>query len=58
VLDKTENPFVASSLAALNDFMSIEDIANESIENLINFLVEKVKIDFLTMKLQPNYCKR
>ncbi len=50
VLDKAENPFSntfgASSLATLTDFMSIEDIANASLEDLIAFLVEKSKNRF------------
>ncbi len=50
VLDKAENPFSntfgTSSLATLTDFMSIEELANTSIEELITFLVEKGKNRF------------
>ncbi|WP_031270948.1 MULTISPECIES: IS110 family RNA-guided transposase [Clostridium] len=50
VLDKSENPFSntfgASSLATLTDYMSIEELANSSIEDLVSFLVEKSKNRF------------
>lgn len=50
VLDKKENPFSdtfgATSLAVLTDFMSTEELANASIEDLVAFLVEKSKNRF------------
>lgn len=50
VLDKKENPFSdtfgATSLAVLTDFMSTEELANASIEDLVAFLVAKSKNRF------------
>ena len=50
VLDKKEHPFSntfgASSLASLTEFLSAEDIANSSIEDLVAFLVAKSKNRF------------
>ncbi|NOW24294.1 transposase [Clostridium butyricum] len=50
VLDKNETPFSnifgATSEAVLTDYMSAEDIANTSIENLITFLIDKSKNRF------------
>ena len=50
VLEKAENPFSntfgASSLATLTDFMTIEDLASSSLEDLIVFLVKKGKNRF------------
>lgn len=50
VLDKKENPFSntfgATSLAVLTEFMSTEELANASIEDLVSFLVEKSKNRF------------
>ncbi|EHJ02141.1 LOW QUALITY PROTEIN: hypothetical protein CDLVIII_5671 [Clostridium sp. DL-VIII] len=50
VLDKSENPFPntfgATSLAVLTEYMSTEELANASIEDLVAFLVEKSKNRF------------
>lgn len=50
VLDKNETPFSnifgATSEAILTDYMSTEDIANTSIEDLVNFLIDKSKNRF------------
>ena len=50
VLDKNETPFSntfgVTSEAVLTDYMSVEDVANTSIEDLISFLVEKSKNRF------------
>ncbi|ALB45933.1 IS110 family transposase [Clostridium beijerinckii NRRL B-598] len=50
VLDKSENPFSntfgATSVAVLTEYMSTEELANASIENLVAFLVEKNKNRF------------
>lgn len=50
VLDKSENPFSntfgATSLAVLTEYMSTEELANASIEDLVAFLVEKSKNRF------------
>lgn len=50
VLDKNESPFSntfgASSLAVLTEFMSIEELATASLEDLIAFLVDKSKNRF------------
>ncbi|HHX63252.1 MAG TPA: IS110 family transposase [Epulopiscium sp.] len=50
VLDKKDLPFSntfgASSMATLTDFLSTEDIANTSIEDLVAFLVDKGKNRF------------
>lgn len=61
VLDNAQNPFLntfnASSLKTLAEFMIIEELTNSELENLIVFLVEKVKIDFLIPKRQPSCFK-
>jgi len=50
VLDKKEHPFSntfgASSIATLTEFLSVEDIANTSIDELVAFLVDKGKNRF------------
>lgn len=62
VLEKAENPFSntfgASSLSTLTEFMTIEDLASSSLEDLIVFLVKKGKIDFLTLKQLRSYFKK
>lgn len=52
ILDKAETPFSntfnTSSLATLTGFISIEDISNASIEDLIKFIIDKIKNRFST----------
>ncbi len=54
MLDKSENPFSntfgATSLAVLTEYMSTEELANASIEDLVAFLVDKSKKRFLSVR--------
>jgi transposase len=62
VLDKSETPFSntfgATSLATLTDFMSIEELANASIEDLVTFLVEKSKNRFSDPEATANLLQK
>lgn len=62
VLDKKDHPFSntfgASSLATLTDFLSTEDIANLSIEELVNFLVDKGKNRFSNPQATADLLKK
>lgn len=62
VLDKKDHPFSdtfgASSLASLTEFLSTEDIANSSIEKLVEFLVDKGKNRFNNPEATANLLKK
>lgn len=62
VLDKREHPFSntfgASALATLTDFLSTEDIANSSIEELVSFLVDKGKNRFTNPEATAKLLKK
>lgn len=62
VLDKKDHPFSntfgASSLASLTEFLSTEDIANSSIEDLVAFLVAKSKNRFNDPEATANLLKK
>lgn len=62
VLEKKEHPFSntfgASSVAVLTEFLSTEDIANTSIEDLIAFIVDKGKNRFSNPEATANLLKK